>query len=100
MATPDNLNTALKDVVRRQGLRGDFFAASQLGGIAGGHRNIKTTINGGEGGGDYESQTCENGCSELYKSFGQLEEMRMTLEGIVQNVDDMIKDLEEKLHVR
>lgn len=32
-----------------QHFHGDFFAASQMGGTAGGHGNANTTFNGGEG---------------------------------------------------
>ncbi|KAF4575411.1 hypothetical protein EYR40_004849 [Pleurotus pulmonarius] len=106
MATPADLSTTLMDMIKRQGFSGDIFAASQLGGIAGGHGNINTTINGGEETMRVKLERMNTMLakeavefSEFYTSLGELEEMKETLEGFMEDVDSLIERLEKKLRV-
>lgn len=39
-------------------------------------------------------------CSKFYTSLGELEEMKETLEGFVEDVDNLIGKLKEKLRIR
>ncbi|KAF4565707.1 hypothetical protein EYR40_002222 [Pleurotus pulmonarius] len=81
-------------------IQGDFYAASQMGGNAGGHGNHNSIINGGQEDmktqlatikAMYEAQNMSK--QEYNKYLGQVQEIQETLDEMLRDAND----LEEKL---
>ncbi|KAG9218556.1 hypothetical protein CCMSSC00406_0001330 [Pleurotus cornucopiae] len=86
-----------------QHFHGDFYAASQMGGTAGGHGNTNTTFNGGE---ETHKVQIEKIKAKLdanimddadhYLSLGQLSKITKELNGLLSQVGELQGRIREK----
>ncbi|KAL4265092.1 hypothetical protein AB1N83_004645 [Pleurotus pulmonarius] len=87
-----------------QHFHGDYYAASQVGGTAGGHGNTNTTFNGGEETIKVQIERIKAQLdanimdeADCYISLGQLKNMTKELNGLLSNVGELQGRVRERL---